>query len=371
MNYLYRFVIAGWIIFFSLLSYQRAFAAANGFIVKKVQSGDSVISLLRRHQFNEAERSKVLSLQPKLQQLHLQLDVVYLAKSSPGTTELRLYDPQKDVVFVLKKSAQGVSAKRARPLFKTTVARYNGRVQGSLIGNILKQVNSDWVASRFVDAYIMDYNLNRGLERGAKFWFTVEKKYDGPFFIRYGEVLQTSLNIRGEVVQKRFVKLDNDGGVFITEDDMLKNRPLYAPVSYLRVASLFQPNRLHPITRKVQPHLGVDFELPEGAPIHAARGGTVLRAGKNRVAGNFVVLRHANGFETSYNHLQRLEPRIRSGLKLNAGEKLGENGCTGYCTKAHLHFTVKRNGRVLDPLKYLRPYPVFAENLLQAKVAQF
>jgi murein DD-endopeptidase MepM/ murein hydrolase activator NlpD len=222
-----------------------------------------------------------------------------------------------------------------------------------------------------MDAYILDYNLNRGLEHGAKFWLVVEKKYDGPHFIRYGEVLQTSLVIRDRNVQKRFIKLEGNGGVFIAENDLIKNRPFYSPVSYLRVASLFQPNRRHPITKRIQPHMGVDFEMPEGAPIYAARSGLVIRYGKSPAAGNYVVLLHPGGAESSYNHLKRVDTKIRHGLKLSVGEKLGEVGCTGYCTKAHLHFAVRQNGRMVDPLKFLRPYPIFAENLLHAKVAQF
>lgn len=330
-----------------------------------------MVSLLRIHNFSTAERGQVLSLVPGLRNLYLQLDVGYLVKTEPGLTELRLYDPQKDLVFVIKKTRKGIEAKRARAIFKTTVARFDGQVRGSLMANILGKVNSNWVASRFMDAYIMDHNLDRGLDRGAKFWLTVEKKYDGPYFIRYGEVLQTSLQVRGQSLQKRFVKFNGDGGVFIAENDLIKSRPFYAPVSYLRVASLFQPKRRHPITRKIQPHLGVDFELPEGAPIYAARTGTVVRFGKNPAAGNYIVLLHANGVETSYNHMRRIDAKIRRGLKLNTGDKLGEVGCTGYCTKAHLHFAVRQRGRLLDPLKLLKPYPIFAENILHAKVAQF
>lgn len=370
MKYLYYFVLTSCIVF-SLLSYQRAFAGANGFIAKKVQIGDNVVSLLRQYRFSEAERSQVLTQAPALRLLYLQLDVGYLVKQETDRTELRLYDPQKDVVFVIKKNGKTIESKRARVVYKTTIARVDGRVNGSLMANILGKINSNWVASRFMDAYIMDHNLDRGLDRGAKFWFTVEKKYDGPFFVRYGEVLQTSLEVRGRHLKKRYVKINSDGGVFISENDLIKNRPFYSPVAYLRVASLFQPHRRHPITRKVQPHLGIDFELPEGSPIYAARSGVVVRFGKNHAAGNYVVLLHANGVETSYNHMKRLHAKIRRGLKLNAGEKLGEVGCTGYCTKAHLHFAVKKNGRMVDPLKFLRPYPVFAENLLHSKVAQF
>jgi murein DD-endopeptidase MepM/ murein hydrolase activator NlpD len=354
-----------------LLSYQRAFADANGFMAKKVQIGDNVISLLKTHQFSEVERGRILSLVPELRSLYLQLDVSYLVKQELGFLEMRLYDPNKDLVFVIKKIGHVIQAKMARAVFKTTVARVDGKVQGSLLASILERINSNWVASRFMDAYIMDYNLNRGLARGAKFWLTVEKKYDGPYFIRYGEILQTSLEIHDQNVQKHFIKINSSGGVFIAERDLIKNRPFYSPVSYLRVASLFQPNRRHPITRKIQPHLGIDFEMAEGSSIYAASTGFVVRYGKSFSAGNYVVLLHANGAETTYNHMKRIEGKIRRGLKLVVGEKLGEVGCTGYCTKAHLHFSLRQRGRMVDPLKFLRPYPVFAENLLHAKVAQF
>ncbi|MBC7371615.1 MAG: M23 family metallopeptidase, partial [Bdellovibrionaceae bacterium] len=78
---------------------------------------------------------------------------------------------------------------------------------------------------------------------------------------------------------------------------------------------------------------------------------------------------HGYGYETSYNHMRKVDTKIRRGLKLAAGEKLGEVGCTGYCTKAHLHFAVRQKGRMVDPLKYIRPYPIFAEHMLHAKIA--
>jgi murein DD-endopeptidase MepM/ murein hydrolase activator NlpD len=356
----------------SLLSYQRASAAASNFVAKNVRVGDSVVSILKKYRFDERERARVFTLAPALKKLYLQLDVFYLVKQSPEGTELRLYEPQTDIVFVLKKSTQEISAKMARAVFKTMIASVDGRIRGSLLGNIIEKTKSNWVASRFMDAYILDHNLNHGLSRGDKYSLMVEKKYDGPFFIRYGEVVKTSLQIRGRNVQKKYVKIQgNNGGVFISESDLLKNRPYYAPVNYLRVASLFQPRRRHPITRRIQPHLGVDFELPEGTAVFAPRNGVVARFGHSRAAGYYVVLSHGNEFETSYNHLRRVDSRIRRGLTIRAGEKFAEVGCSGYCTKAHLHFALRQKGRMVDPLKFLRPYPIFAEGLLHSKVAQF
>ena len=117
--------------------------------------------------------------------------------------------------------------------------------------------------------------------------------------------------------------------------------------------------------------MGVDFELPEGDPVFAARTGTVVRLGKNHAAGNFVVLRHAGGVETSYNHMRALSPRVHVGLNMKLGEKVGEVGCTGYCTRPHLHFAMKIRGRMVNPLKYIKPYPSGIEPLLIEKVAQF
>jgi murein DD-endopeptidase MepM/ murein hydrolase activator NlpD len=197
----------------------------------------------------------------------------------------------------------------------------------------------------------------------------VAKQYEMGQFVKYGEVTQTSLEIDGQAVRKKFVR-HKDGGVFFNDQDLLENRPFFAPVNYIKIASTFQPNRLHPITRRLQPHLGVDFELPVGEPVLAARSGVVVRYGNNHAAGNYIVLMHSNGIETSYNHLHRIDRKIRSGLKVTAGEKIAEVGCTGYCTRAHLHFAVKMKGRMVNPMNYIKPYPRSMQAMLEARVAR-
>jgi murein DD-endopeptidase MepM/ murein hydrolase activator NlpD len=224
------------------------------------------------------------------------------------------------------------------------------------------------VASRFIDAYVFDLKSSRRLDRGARFGLTVEKLYENGQFIKYGEVTATSLDINGVPVHKKFIK-HKAGGVFFSAGDLLDDRPFYAPVEYIKVASRFAQNRLHPITKRHQPHLGIDFELPIGDPVFAPRKGTVIRYGNNHAAGNYIILLHANGIETAYNHLHRIDKRIRQGLKVSAGEKIGEVGCTGYCTRAHLHFAVKKKGRMVDPINYIKSYPSHMERLLQERVA--
>jgi murein DD-endopeptidase MepM/ murein hydrolase activator NlpD len=355
----------------ALPSYQPAFAGGSTFVSKSINNGDNLLSILRRWGFSDSEREKVLAADAGLRRIFLTLDTKYLVRQGGGEIEMHFFDSQTSDAFIIKKNRSQVSAYRYKPNFKVSILRVQGRIVGSLLGSALEEVPSNWVASRFADAYAFELSGPHGLkrlQRGAKFWFTVEKKYEGNNFVKYGEVIQTSLELNGRPLQKRFMRFAG-GGVFLNSTTLLIDKPMYSPVNYIKIASTFQPNRLHPITHRRQPHLGVDFELPLGAPVMAPKKGIVLRLGKNHASGNFVVLQHANGMQTAYNHLYKIDRKIHPGLKVNAGDILGEVGCTGYCTRAHLHFAVKINNQMVNPLKYIKPFPAKAETELHERVA--
>ncbi|MFP5520563.1 MAG: M23 family metallopeptidase [Bdellovibrionia bacterium] len=168
------------------------------------------------------------------------------------------------------------------------------------------------------------------------------------------------------MITKKFVPV-GQGGFFIANSPAKGSKKLFAPVNYIRLASTFHPSRLHPVTKRYQAHLGVDFELPEGAPILAAKSGRVVRFGYQKAAGNYIVLAHGNGIETYYNHLKSFAGNIRKGAAIKAGQVIGSNGCTGYCTKPHLHFALKKNGKMVDPLPFMKPYAAPAEKLIAAR----
>jgi murein DD-endopeptidase MepM/ murein hydrolase activator NlpD len=115
--------------------------------------------------------------------------------------------------------------------------------------------------------------------------------------------------------------------------------------------------------------LGVDFELPEGADLFATNSGRVIRVGQNRAAGKYVVLRHENGMESYYNHMHTIAKNLRVGSQIASGQLLGTVGCTGYCTKPHLHFALKKKGRFVDPVPYLKSYPYPHKSLIARHMA--
>lgn len=353
--------------FLCVSAYQSAFAAANNFVPVRIRTGDNVITLMRQNGFSASQRETVLAMSPGLGSFLLTTDMEYLRRRQGSEAEIRIHDLSSDTAYKIWRKGGKAGAEKYVPSFTVKVDRYEGRVRGGLMSSLLARVPSNWVASRFMDAYQLETDLS-SLAAGAKFSFSVERKFESGRFVKYGEVLSTSLEIDGEAVHKKFVRFAT-GGVFVRPDDLDSERPFYAPVNYLRIASLFQPDRRHPITRRVQPHLGIDFELPEGAPVYAPKKGVVVRMGRNHAAGNFVVLRHNNGIETAYNHLRRLTPGLRKGQTVGIGQVIGAVGCTGYCTRPHLHFAVKVKGRMVDPARYLRAYPSMYEVSLQERVA--
>ena len=91
---------------------------------------------------------------------------------------------------------------------------------------------------------------------------------------------------------------------------------------------------------------------PTGTPIYAAMSGKVVVAGWSNVFGNYVIINHENGYQTLYGHLSK---RIaQQGQRVSQGTRIGLAGSTGYSTGPHLHFTVYKNGKLVDPLTLLK-----------------
>lgn len=110
--------------------------------------------------------------------------------------------------------------------------------------------------------------------------------------------------------------------------------------------------RADPFTGLPRFHNGIDLASSVGTPIRAAASGRVVHI-ETQIGnyGRFVIIRHADGFQTLYAHLDSFD--VRSGEYVSRGEIIGRMGNTGRSTGPHLHFSVIRNGVFIDPLRYL------------------
>ena len=99
--------------------------------------------------------------------------------------------------------------------------------------------------------------------------------------------------------------------------------------------------------KKSEHHNGLDLSAKAGTPIYAMLPGEVAHIGYDSRSGNYIKLRHGN-FTVSYCHLIR-KPNLPIGSKVLPGQPVAYVGSTGRSTGPHLHITLKRNGRVIDP----------------------
>ncbi|MFG1921227.1 M23 family metallopeptidase [Cryptosporangium sp. NPDC048952] len=109
--------------------------------------------------------------------------------------------------------------------------------------------------------------------------------------------------------------------------------------------------RFDPYYHRAQLHAGTDFAAPSGAPIRAAAGGVVVRAGWNGGYGNYTCIYHGGDLSTCYGHQSKI--LVWAGEQVSRGETIGLVGTTGASTGDHLHFEVRIDGNPVNPLPYL------------------
>lgn len=110
--------------------------------------------------------------------------------------------------------------------------------------------------------------------------------------------------------------------------------------------------RTDPFNGKRSYHRGVDFAGRRGAEVVAVASGVVLRAKRVAGYGNVVEIRHADGFSTLYAHNK--ENLVVEGDVVSKGQTIALLGSTGRSSGPHVHFEVHRNGKIVDPLRFVR-----------------
>jgi len=115
--------------------------------------------------------------------------------------------------------------------------------------------------------------------------------------------------------------------------------------------------RKDPFTGKQAYHNGIDIATSGTSPeIYAIAGGEVVTAGGNAYTGYgyYVIIDHGGGFQSLYGHMNKW-PSVSKGDMVKQGQLIGYVGTTGRSTGKHLHFTLYKNGKDVNPLNYL-PY---------------
>ena len=191
--------------------------------------------------------------------------------------------------------------------------------------------------------------LEAFLPRPARVMETRQYTLDGKLDMPFGNhlVVVGGQYIDGEMEDGTFDYFDEDGRS--AKQFLLRN-----PLPNGKFRSGFGGRR-HPILGYSKMHTGVDWAAPTGSPIIAAGNGVVEKSGWAGGYGKQTIIKHANGYETSYNHQSRIGEGIKPGVRVRQGQVIGYVGTTGLSTGAHLHYELIVNNRKVDPMRVRLP----------------
>ena len=150
-----------------------------------------------------------------------------------------------------------------------------------------------------------------------------------------------------------------DGGLTLVRDALDERRrwisatPAIAPVRGILTSGFGY--RRDPISGKRAMHQGVDISTAPGKPVRATADGIVINAERVGQLGKAVYISHGYGLVTRYGHLSSID--VEPGQRISRGDTIGRVGNTGKSTGYHLHYEVRENGRVVNPVAYLLESP--------------
>jgi murein DD-endopeptidase MepM/ murein hydrolase activator NlpD len=245
----------------------------------------------------------------------------------------------------------------------------HGVIETNLFDALLAQEADPLLADEIASILGWSIDFFRDLRVGDEFTVLYEEfVYDGKT-VREGHVL--SCNFTNQNKLHEAYLFESPLGLpsyYDGEGNSLERQFLRAPLKYSRISSGFTRRRLHPVKKTVQPHYGVDYVAPTGTPVMATADGVVIKRERNGASGNFVGLRHGQGYESYYLHLSRFAKEVQVGDRVKQGDVIGFVGSTGWATASHLDYRIKKDGRWQNPRTLDLPP---AEPIQEANLAEF
>ncbi len=321
-------------------------------IVDTVRKGETVAGIFEKHHLDIGELFRMRQASAGIHRLgDISVGMPYTITLDPDNNVLSLaYHINDEEILRIFRSDPGYRADKVAIEYERRIGTLGGVIESNLVSSFPEGGPSVLLAIELSDIFSWDVDFNTDFRKGDTFRILVEERWLDGAFRKYGDILAAELSVDGHVY--RAYRFDAGGrpDYFDDEGKSLRKAFLKAPLSYRRISSGFTKRRMHPILKIARPHLGIDYAAPAGTPVSTVGDGTVTFAGRKGPNGNLVVVRHPNGYTTSYGHLARITKGIRRGAEIRQGDVIGTVGATGLATGPHLDYRIRRNGAFLNPL---------------------
>ena len=339
----------------------------------RVAKGETFVDALARAGVGAADRNaaayafgrhyNLRRLRPG-QVFHLTLgrpnQTIYQIASNGEADDVRLLNLEfradhETRVFVRRDASGNFVGEKESVALTTRVLSFMGRIDGSLYLSAKAAGAPDQIIADLADAFSYDVDFQREIMGGDEFEAIFEAKYDDEGeLVSTGDIIYARLNWRGRSKEKGYYRFDeNDDGrsnYFDATGQSARRLLMKTPIDGARLSSGFG-RRKHPILGYRRAHKGVDFAAARGTPIKAAGDGVVERADRYGSFGNYIRIRHANGYKTAYAHLKGFRRGVRKGKRVSQGDIIGYVGTTGRSTGPHLHYEVHLRGAAVNQMR--------------------
>jgi murein DD-endopeptidase MepM/ murein hydrolase activator NlpD len=327
-----------------------------------IKAGQTFGDLINDYDIPDSEKfriSQLLSEKIDLTQLNIgtEIRITFLKKNNfIEIKKINILDKKNNQIQILKKDDKYEIDSSSVLAFTKNILKeivineslYKSAINADVPPNIIMQ---------FVNLYGFDVDFQREIRNGNIIKIYYEVFLDNKLNIRKaGNIKFASLALSKNTYELyKYTTNDNNKSEYFDAAGKSAVKALMkTPINGASLSSGYGM-RKHPILGYDRLHQGVDFAAPLGTPIMAAGTGFIEKIGMNGGAGNYIKIKHINGYKTAYGHMNKFAAGLKKGSKVTQGQTIGFVGSTGMSTGPHLHYEVIFNNKKINPMKMKLP----------------
>lgn len=317
----------------------------------EVRSGDSLGPLLQKNGLSGGQAYKVTqAFATVYKPRNVRVGHEFNLHFNDNTLEHLTFKPSVEKTVFVDLKGEEYTAREVAAEFKYETIGVKAQISNSLYLDATRLGAPDRVVQQFANIYEYSVDFQRDIQPGDEFemFFEIARNRKGEI-IKSGDLLYTSFSPRKKKLDY-WLYTDSKGreNFYDAKGKTAKRKLRATPVNGARLSSSYG-RRKHPILGYRKMHAGVDFAAPRGTPILAAGSGTVERANRYGGYGNYIRIRHTDGYKTAYAHLSKFARGVKAGKYVKQDQVIGYVGTTGRSTGPHLHYEVHLNGKKINP----------------------
>ena len=319
----------------------------------QLDKGESLLTLLSHENIPTADRVQIvdgLELLINLKTLKPGMQFMFF-KDGPTVVGVSLMTGKGETLAVLREADGSWTPFSHTGRVETKNQRWQGTVENNFTKSAKKADVPESVINQVINALDGEVNFSSDIQTGTKFDIIAEfKQTEGGLEVGGKQLLFIGLEGNNLKIN-RYAYTAKDGTTSFydargkSSGKQLITRPIKAKA---RLSSPYG-RRMHPILKYEIFHKGVDLACPKNTPVMAAADGVIESIGRKGSYGKYISIKHADGYQTAYAHLNGYRADLKVKSKVKRGEVIAYVGSTGRSTGPHLHFEVLKNKKVVNP----------------------